>query len=180
MQKSDLEDFHILRTQFEVMKWTTTGKVDTDREATEIWMNRSLPPNDGTTFNFALEELSNPGVVIGAIGCHQFEPPECGYMLRTEFWRKGYATEAFQRWLQAWWELPRREIVVEDPHSKPGNAAEAVFVPEVLRADVDAVNVASARILSGCGFRPISEEVVEHNGASVTLVTLQLERPKSY
>ena len=178
MQTSDLENFHLLRTQIEVMRWTSTGNVDTDKEATRIWINRSLPPNDATTFNFAIEELSAPGVAIGSVGLHLFDPPECGYMLRSQYWRRGYATEAFRRWLQAWWELPRREIVIEDPNLESESDAEAVVVPEVLTAVIAAENAASARILEATGFRHVSDQVVEENGASVKLITLELERPK--
>ncbi|KAJ9609531.1 hypothetical protein H2200_005858 [Cladophialophora chaetospira] len=177
MQQSDLEDFHVLRTQYEVMKWTSTGKIDRDLEATQIWLNRSLPPDGVSTFNFAVEELSKPGKVTGALGCHQTEPPECGYMFRVEHWGKGYATEAFRRWLQAWWELPRREVVIDDSDSGSQDATEVEFVPEVLRADIDEVNVASARILANSGFHPVSVEVVEHNGTNIKLIALELQRP---
>ncbi|ETI22638.1 hypothetical protein G647_06714 [Cladophialophora carrionii CBS 160.54] len=178
IRQSDLEDFHILRTQIEVMKWTSTGKVDVDKEATQIWMNRSLPPNDATTFNFAIEELSNPGTVIGVLGCHISEPPECGYMFRTEYWGKGYATEAFKRWLQAWWELPTRIVAIEDADPGFSTDDDVVSVPEVLTAVIDEKNVASARILANAGFRLVSKETIEHNGATVTEITLELQRPK--
>jgi RimJ/RimL family protein N-acetyltransferase len=177
IQQSDLEDFHILRTQIEVMKWTSTGKVDVDREATQIWMNRSLPPNDATTFNFAIEELSRPGTVIGVLGCHISEPPECGYMFRTEYWGMGYATEAFKRWLQAWWELPTKDMAIEDANSASDTNDYVVYVPEVLKAVIDEKNVASARILANAGFRPVSRETIEHNGATVNEITLELQRP---
>ncbi|EXJ58386.1 hypothetical protein A1O7_05811 [Cladophialophora yegresii CBS 114405] len=178
IRQSDLEDFHILRTQIEVMKWTSTGTIDIDKEATQIWMNRSLPPNDATTFNFAIEELSNPGTVIGVLGCHIAEPPECGSMFRTEYWGRGYATEAFQRWLQAWWELPTKGVAIEDANSGSGTEEDVVSVPEVLKAVIDDRNIASSRMLANAGFRPISKETIEHNGATINEITLELQRPK--
>ena len=147
---SDLGDFHVLRTQVEVMRWTQQGKDDVDKEETQIWMNRSLPPNDAVTFNFAVEELSDPGRVIGVLGCHLCEPPECGYMFRTEYWGKGYATEAFKHWLQAWWELPRKEVVIKVSESD-NDGDDVTLVPEVLEADIGEENVASARILANNG-----------------------------
>jgi RimJ/RimL family protein N-acetyltransferase len=171
-QPTDLDDFHALRSQMDVMKWTSQGTVDASRDATQTWMKRFLPPNDATTHNFAIEELTNPGVVIGAIGCHTAEPAECGYMLRTEYWGKGYATEAFKRWLQAWWELPREVIVVDDSES-----GLDTMIPEVLRADFEEDNVASGRILAGSGFQSLSETMVDAHGTQVKLITLQLERP---
>ena len=157
------------------MKWTSVGKVDVDKEVTQIWMNRFLPPNDSITFNFAIEELANPGRTVGVLGCHKAEPPEIGYMLRTESWGKGYASEALRLWLDAWWELPREDIVIEDAEPIPGNADNAV--PEVLRADIDSKNAASARILARCGFRPVSEELVEENGVTIKMILLDLQRP---
>lgn len=181
IQQSDLAGFHALRTQIEVMKWTTTGKTDVDQEATQIWMNRFLPPNDATTFNFAIEDRSAPGKVIGVLGCHISEPPECGYMLMQESWGKGYATEALRRWLQAWWELPRRQVVIEEAEKENSDSAvggEDVVVTEVLKADIDANNIASARILEKCGFRRVSEETVEENGTTIRIIALEQERPK--
>ncbi len=175
-QQSDLDDFHLLRTQLEVMRWTSTGKIDVNREATQIWLNKTLPPNDSTTFNFAIEELSSPGRVIGALGCHLHEPPECGYMFRTEYWGKRYATEAFKRWLQAWWELPRKEIVIKESESELDDS-DVALVPEVLKAVIAEENVASARLLASSGFRPVSAEVIEERGEIVKLITLELQRP---
>ncbi|KIX02431.1 uncharacterized protein Z518_08372 [Rhinocladiella mackenziei CBS 650.93] len=177
IKQSDLADFHVLRTRIEVMKWTSTGTIDADPEATQVWMHRFLPPNDATTFNFAVEELSAPGKAIGVVGCHISEPPECGYMLREEMWGKGYATEALQRWLQAWWELPRKEVVLKDDSSSDKVDSD-IEVPEVLKADIDAQNVASARILTKCGFRQVSEELIEENGSSTKLVVFELDRPR--
>lgn len=77
---SDLADYNILRSQTTVMVWTTSGKVDVDLEATQTWMNRFLPPNDATTFCLSIEELNEPGRVIGTIGCHVTEPAEVGYV----------------------------------------------------------------------------------------------------
>ncbi|KIY01026.1 uncharacterized protein Z520_03692 [Fonsecaea multimorphosa CBS 102226] len=178
IQQSDLEDFHVLRTKIEVMKWTSTGKVDVDKEATQIWMNRFLPPNDATTFNFAIEELASPGKAIGVLGCHIAEPPECGYMLRPEAWGQGFATEALQRWLQAWWELPRKEVTIEEADEGDAIDDSVVVVPEVLRADIDGKNIASARILAKCGFRRVAEELIEENGTTVNLIIFELARPR--
>ncbi|KIW95554.1 uncharacterized protein Z519_04139 [Cladophialophora bantiana CBS 173.52] len=178
IQQSDLEDFHVLRTEIEVMKWTSTGKVDTDKEATQVWMNRYLPPNDATTFNFAIEERAGPGKAIGVLGCHISEPPECGYMLRTEFWGQGYATEALQRWLQAWWELPRKEVMIEGEDVGSRSDDRVATVPEVLRANIDGRNVASAKILAKCGFHLVSEELIEEDGMATKLITFELARPE--
>ncbi|KIW20281.1 hypothetical protein PV08_00856 [Exophiala spinifera] len=172
VRQSDLSDFHILRTQTEVMMWTSSGKPDVDEQATQIWLNRFLPPNDATTFNFAVEELSVPGKVIGVMGCHIAEPPEVGYMFVKEAWGMGYATEAVQAWLQAYWRLPRKEVVIGD------DVNDDTFIPETLKADVDRGNMASVRILARCGFLETSEELIEEHGQKVNVVHLALRRPE--
>ena len=110
----DVAEFHVLRTQPEVMITTSVGKVDEDHAATRAWMDRYLHPNDSKTFIFAAEQLHTPGVIVGSVGSHLDEPPTLGYMLRKEFWSYGYATEAVQGWLKEYWKLPRRELEMRD------------------------------------------------------------------
>jgi len=168
IQASDLPAFHALRTQIEVMKWTGQRRNDVDEDATQVWMNRFLPPNDATTFNFAVEELSSAGKPIGVVGCHIAEPPEVGYMFVREVWGRGYATEALQAWLRAYWHLPRKEVVLEKDWPQAQGVVETT---EVLRADTDADNIASGRILAKCGFRMVGEDMIERNGATFKMIT---------
>lgn len=79
MTLDDAVEFHVLRTQPEVMIFTTTGKVDVDLDATSTWIKRFVHPNDSKTFVFAIEELVNPGVIIGTVGSQLAEPPLIGY-----------------------------------------------------------------------------------------------------
>jgi RimJ/RimL family protein N-acetyltransferase len=69
MTVDDAVEFHILRTQPEVMIFTSSGKIDVELDA----------PNDSTTFCFAIEQLETPGVIIGSVGSHLSEPPTMGY-----------------------------------------------------------------------------------------------------
>ncbi|KAK6383764.1 hypothetical protein LTS17_003056 [Exophiala oligosperma] len=173
VRQSDLTGFHILRTQPEVMKWTSQGRPDLDEQATQAWMNLFLPPNDAVTFNFAIEEMSKPGEVIGIMGCYIAEPPEVGYMLVKEVWGMGYATEALEGWLHAYWQLPRKEVVIGD------DVDDDTFIAETLAADVVEENVASARILARYGFDAISEEMIEEHGQMIKLNHLALRRPET-
>ncbi|KIV84452.1 hypothetical protein PV11_00228 [Exophiala sideris] len=168
IQASDLPAIHVLRTRIEVMKWTSQGRNDVDEDATQVWMNRFLPPNDATTFNFAVEELSSPGKAIGVLGCHIPEPPEVGYMFVEEVWGRGYATEALQAWLQAYWHLPRNEVALEEDWPQAQEVDESL---EVVRADTDADNIASGRILAKCGFIKVGETMIERSGATVKMIT---------
>lgn len=58
---SDAEDMFVLRSQPEVMKWTSSKVPDADIAKTREWMASALPPLKGDTFRFAIEERPNPG-----------------------------------------------------------------------------------------------------------------------
>ena len=185
MKREDLNDFHAMRTQIDVMVWTYTGKVDVDTDFTMKWMERSLPPNDSTGFSFAVEELTNPGKAIGSIGVPRPEPPEVGYMFRKEVWGKGYATEALAGWLAEYWRLPRKEVEVEEEVPKyerePG---EDGVVREVMRGVIETNNEGSRRVLRKCGFKQYGREEVEDSqrpgeGVMAWLDYWVIERPES-
>jgi RimJ/RimL family protein N-acetyltransferase len=100
-------------------------------------------------------------------------------MFRTEFWGKGYATEAMEYWLQAWWKLPRREVDIKLDNEESAQSTAAV--PEVLKADIVVTNHASKRILERFGFIPVHEEMVDDHqvqGQKIKLITLELQRPQ--
>lgn len=179
MTIEDVAEFHILRTQPEVMINTSVGVVDADHTVTRAWMNRFLHPNDSTTFTLAIEELSNPGVILGSVGSHTAEPPTLGYMLRKEYWKFGYATEAVQGWLNAYWKLPRREIEMQD--TMPESAElhlQGDSVREVIVAIIESKNAGSIRVMEKCGFKPtgVEDQVEDFRGPAIVL-HYYLERP---
>lgn len=179
MTADDVAEFHFLRTQPEVMIYTATGKVDIDHDATRVWLDRFIPPNDATTFQFAVEELMNPGVIIGCVGSHIAEPPTLGYMFRKEYWARGYATEAVQGWLEEYWKLPRHEIDLQS--TMPENSElqwHGDVARELILATIESRNIGSSKVLAKCGFKPtgITEEVEDFRGPAV-LVHHYLERP---
>jgi RimJ/RimL family protein N-acetyltransferase len=144
---SDREDMFVLRSQPKVMKWTSSKVPDTDMATTREWMASALPPLKGDTFRLAIEERSNPGRVIGVIGIFFSEPPECGYMLRTERWGKGYATEALRAWLEVYWALPRKDVsATSDDTTEYGEETESLL------AETAVANTGSRRLLVKCGF----------------------------
>jgi RimJ/RimL family protein N-acetyltransferase len=181
MTVDDLAEFHILRTQPEVMIHTARGTVDEAQAATRAWMDRYLHPNDSKTFIFAVEQLSTPGVIVGSLGSHVAEPPTLGYMLRKEFWSCGYATEAVQGWLKEYWKLPRREIDMQDTmpenfqlHWHGDTAREALF------ANIESGNAGSIKVIQKCGFNPTGfEEKEEDFRGPAVLVHYYLERSGS-
>jgi RimJ/RimL family protein N-acetyltransferase len=176
----DVVEFHILRTQPEVMIFTSSGKVDVDTEATSIWVKRFTHPNDTKTFSFAIEELDNPGTIVGTVGSHVAEPPTLGYMFRKEFWGKGYATEALKGWMEEYWKLPRREIEHSDSLPEVGELKldDNGAAREVLVAEVESENKASSKIMEKCGFKPtgVQEQVEDFRGPAV-IVHYYIERP---
>ncbi len=81
----DVAELHVLRTQPEVMQFTSLGRVDVDLAETQTRLDPFLPPNDTLTHNCAIC-WKETGEVIGSGGCHRragtFGWPEVGYMLR--------------------------------------------------------------------------------------------------
>ena len=130
-------------------------------------MAKGLPPQNATTFSFSVEELANPGRVVGTVGCHKPEPPECGYMFRREYWGRGYATEALEGWLGVYWGLPRRVVRVGD------REVHGVDEQETLLAVVTEDNSGSRRVLAKCGF--VQDGAFEEDGES--MLRYVLKRP---
>ena len=109
-----------------------------------------------------IERLLAGGRVIGYVGINEVYPsPEIGYSIHADFWGKGYATEALEGLLKAWWEMPRprREDLDE--------RVERVF------AICEKINVGSSRVLSKCGLKVSQEMAFEED----ELLLWELERP---
>ncbi|KAK0734938.1 GNAT domain-containing protein [Lasiosphaeria miniovina] len=115
LSPDDLDAMHVLRTQPEVMAWTSANRIDRDVAETQERLDPFLPPNDSKTYNFAIC-LRATGELIGVGGCHKLENafgwPEIGYMFRREHWGKGLATEFLNAFLGAWRALPREEATI--------------------------------------------------------------------
>jgi RimJ/RimL family protein N-acetyltransferase len=139
------------------MKWTSSGTIDKDIEATREKLELFLPPNDAATFNCAIC-LKDTCEVVGMGGCHLFPAghgwPEVGYMLRKEFWGGGLATEFLRAWLRLWGGLPREEREVRA--EKAMVTGEGV-VPEQVIAITEASNGASQKVLLRVGFQRLRE-----------------------
>lgn len=156
----DLADIHELRSQIEVMQWTSKGSIDKDLDETKAWMGKNMDsgPHIETyerqeniekgsssdsvvsKFNFALVYTSDSEytttsesheAVIGALGVHAMEPElECGYMIRKEFWGQGIATVALRAFLEAWWKLPRKKVDITPEQARQAVAHGAHSSPD--------------------------------------------------
>lgn len=167
----DLDGWHALRLQPEVMKWTGQGRPDPDLEWSREKLKTRLAPEGDMKYEFVVS-LADTGEMIGTAGCHLFVGelgwPAVGYMLRREFWGKGYATELLYAFLTAWWALPRAEVeleverstVVEDQNGK---------VEECIVAVTADSNAASQRVLAKANLElaKVWEEVDEYDESAI-------------
>ncbi|KAI0452486.1 acetyltransferase domain-containing protein [Xylaria acuta] len=196
---ADAEEVHTLRTQPEVMTWTSVGVVDKSVEQSRVFVERFLSPKDLETYNFAIvylggasENKDAKGVIIGTAGAHKIRPdlgwPEVGYLFRKEYWGKELATEFLRAFTKAWWALPRMEIELEvdaaSVKEKAGNSGGMVEVPEVLTAYIRATNIGSRRVLEKTGFKEYKrwtepDSRVGHEGEDAELVAFLLEAQES-
>jgi len=181
LHASDLAVYHKIRTSPAVMKYSQFQRPDPDMAFTLTKLSPSLPPQNsalGTeTYLFGVEERSNPGILIGDMGCHDASPEkeELGYMFLEEYWSKGYATEALQAYLKHYWGLEREEYEIEvDASIEQGRTGKEV--PDVVRAITEAENGGSLRVLKKCGFKE-TRRFLHDNGA--WRVDLEIDRPNT-
>ncbi|KAK3953186.1 acyl-CoA N-acyltransferase [Pseudoneurospora amorphoporcata] len=161
---SDLEAMHELRTQSEVMIWTSAGKPDSSLDETKVKLDYFLSEKGNQkSFNYAICFKEDPSKLIGLGGCHNWSSslgwPELGYMFRKEAWGQGIATEFLKAWLGMWKALPRQVVEVKcDERTLRGadavyeNKEEGVVVEERLMALTTDDNEKSQNILKKCGF----------------------------
>lgn len=181
LRESDHEAVFELRSQPEVMIWTTQGKVDVDIEATRKLMAPRFPPNDGTNFDFAIC-LAETGQLIGVGGSFKRSGelgwPVVGYMLRKEAWGKGYGTEFLQGFLKAWWALPREEI--EHEVEKSTVEGDGDVKNECIVAVTVTNNIASQNVMRKNGLELVKvweEEDLQESGGMVTLLGFVGKKP---
>lgn len=153
--ESELDGWHALRLQPEVMKWTSQGHPDPDVEWSREQMKKRLAPLGDAKYEFVIC-VAETGEMIGTGGCHmvvgELGWPVIGYMLRKEFWGRGYATELVNGFLKAWWALPRAEVElqVEKSSVSAEGVADGRLVDECIVAVTLDSNAASQNVLRKC------------------------------
>ena len=152
--ESDLDAYHVIRSQPEVMRWTGKGVPDAD--AAETWkvLSQKFPPNDAANFDFAIC-LVDTGELIGLGGSHERTGelgwPVIGYLLHKDAWGKGYATEFLKGFLEAWWELPRSDVELKV--ERDSVQGDEVVKTECISAVTHATNMTSKKVLTKCGMQ---------------------------
>ena len=122
----DLDDMHrVLSDEKAMLYWSTPPHGD--KAQTETWLRSMVEADPAVSEDFLIER---DGVVIGKIGAYRL--PDFGYILHSDHWRIGLASEAMIAFLAH---------VATRPH-----------IP-YLTADVDPRNPASIRLLEKHGFR---------------------------
>ncbi len=189
----DLAAAHELRTQPEVMVHTSRGLIDDDLDMTLERLERFVPPKDAETFHMAIclrGEDGAEGPFIGMGGVHVFSGqlgwPEVGYMLKKEYWGKGYATDFLRAYVQMWSALPRpaepapalvspatlAPEVVQQARAAQADGSPAPVVDEKLAAVVADYNKASQNVVGKGGFvelLTIDEEDTHTPGTRILL-----------
>lgn len=182
---TDINDFHLLRLQPEVMKWTGQGRPDKDLEETTTCLAGRLPGSEKgeTAYEFAIC-LAETGEMIGTGGSHmrvgELGWPVIGYMIRSEFWGKGLATELMTTFLKAYWALPREEVEVKVEKSTIVGS-ETDLQPEHITAITAPENGASQNVLAKLGFklaRLFEEEDPDTPGVMEALHGYAMQKPQ--
>lgn len=78
--------------------------------------------------------------------------PEVYYVLKKEFWNKGYATEFLKRFLDVWWSLPRENTPMRVQSISLGKYFYHQEVKERLVAEIHMSNIGSRRVIEKAGF----------------------------
>ncbi|KAJ3163099.1 hypothetical protein HDU86_002268 [Geranomyces michiganensis] len=194
---SEIEQYHAMRSNEQVMRYSTSGLVDKDRDATLQWLERLTSGGYGPVYTFSIYAMegsavslddhgvdANGGRFVGNIGFFDMNKPTIGYMIRREDWGRGYATEALKGALDSYWRLPRNVVDVEDdwPELKRYQTLEQDgSVREGLRAMIEVKNVGSKKVVEKCGFSLVEgkewiPDPPDHRGQE-KLVWYYLERP---
>ena len=163
--KSDAPELFKMRSDPEVMQWLDREPFKELSEAEDFIETKilaNLQKNDGILWVIALAE--EPEILIGTTGFWRLDKEhyraEIGYMLKSEFWRKGIAKEAIIATLD--WCFTSTQI-----HS--------------IEANINPENIGSAKVLESAGFVQEAhfKENYYFNGVFKDTIIYSLVRPKT-
>lgn len=137
----DAEEGFRIWSDAEVMRYVGTGQPNATIEETRAWIGRMAAHHELHGFGFWAVVEKDSGQLVGSCGMgYQRDgglPIEFGYTLARSRWGRGYATEAASACLRY--------------------AFERLGFTELV-ASVDALNVASQRVLEKIGFKYLRRE----------------------
>ncbi len=183
---TDLAALHEIRTQPEVMIFTSQGRTDASLAETQAKLDTLMSAGGGDGIYVLAVLERETGALVGTVGSHirvdVLGWPALGYMLRREAWGKGYATEMLRGFLEVYWALPREEALVEllvDSSTTTGGDVVEVTVPEQLVALTLDSNAASQNVLQKTGFKKVKKFIETENEPLLPLCyAWALERPQ--
>ncbi|KAK6951341.1 hypothetical protein Daesc_007875 [Daldinia eschscholtzii] len=163
----DIEGFHALYSQPEVRALAFLGGLRPEFDITHnfIALIENLRPWVDKKLDFSIL-LRTPdggeGEFIGLLSMKLGDDwPRVSYMLRSEYWSRGYMTEGLTGFLQFWWGLPRTFAHLE-VSSASLDASEirphSIIASERVLAFIEKPNRASRNVLRKADFVPIPRQ----------------------
>lgn len=173
LRVSDAAQIFEYRSRQEVADWLWPKIPHKSIEETEAHIaSKSFQTPDasgacGRQFHFAIISAEDTTQrVIGTVGVNSLFPaPSIGYGLHPDVWGKGYASEAVEGVIDAWWKLDRTDRIQTGPESGK----------EKLFAACNKGNLGSMKVLQRNGFKIYKEMYIE--GDSVAL--FEIQRPEN-
>jgi ribosomal-protein-alanine N-acetyltransferase len=110
----DLPAVHAMLSDAAAMRYWSTPP-HTELEQSRAWLESMVEADPALSDDFLVER---EGTVIGKMGCWRL--PTMGFLLRSDYWRQGYAGEALDAFLPY---IAGRGIVRIDADADPRNAA---------------------------------------------------------
>ncbi|KXJ89354.1 GNAT domain-domain-containing protein [Microdochium bolleyi] len=155
LELSDLDAFHALRTQPEVMAKTFRPRIDRDINETRTLLESLQSPNDGNSWRFGAF-LASTGELIGDGGVYNYDDlwrtgwPELEFMLSKEHWGQGYGKELITALVDGWFKLPRSGVKKQSLHPNViGELEPGDELPDTMAIIFDASIEPARKIVDG-------------------------------
>ncbi|CAG9994504.1 unnamed protein product [Clonostachys byssicola] len=161
----DLAALHALRTDEKVMRWSPRGRVDANLKETYVHDLEFLadPSLNSEHLAYAICLKSNGEFIgYGGLSCRpEFVGwPAVSFVIKSDLWGQGYATEFLEGFVDMWRRLPRKLAVIRVLVNTVYGDSE--IKDECLAGNPTYDNVACHRVLEKSGFEK-REEFDEYN-----------------
>lgn len=156
---SDINSYSTLRSQPEAMTSSGRGRPDLSLDETQEKLLRLQGPYQDSHVYFGIflqNDDGSEGDFIGDGGVHKYKDtdtgwPEFGYKFKKEYWNLGYATEFANTFMDYWWKLPRKEVIIQVLACSIDE--NTISIPEEITAWTKMDNLASEGVLKKTGFQ---------------------------